>query len=256
MTDGYAEVAGAAVERAGAYLRERFEAGSLDADFRAGDVTTRADHEAEARVVERIRETYPDHAIAAEESGDHDGRADRRWVVDALDGTNNFAAGIPTFGVAATLVDGRGSLVTAVGVPVTGDLYLARRDGGVTYNGRRVAATDGPSPPPAHATVACVLGERVLESPDLTAEYEALVGDLSHVPKRVVRSWAPVVHWGLLARGRIGGFVCFHPDEREQAAGRLLAREAACVERTDGALSVFARDGATCGTLWDALGRD
>ncbi len=251
--DEYADVAAEAVERAGNYLDERFATGEIDADFGAGDVKTRADRAAERRVVETIRSAFPEHAIVAEESGEHPGRADRRWVVDALDGTNNFAAGIPTFGAAATLIDEAGPLVTAVSVPVTGDLYVARRGEGVTHDRKPVTVADGPDLPPAQATVAIVLGAPVLESASLQAEYDALVGGVEDVAKRAIRTWAPVVYWGLLARGRIGGFVCFYPDEREQAAGSLLAREADCAERTDGPLSVFARDGRTCDALWDAL---
>jgi myo-inositol-1(or 4)-monophosphatase len=251
--DDHAALAREAVERAGAYLGDRFAAGDLDADFRAGDVKTRADRGAERRVVETIRSAAPDHAIVAEESGEHPGRADRRWVVDALDGTNNFAAGLPTFGAAATLIDDRGPLATAVHVPVPGDLYVARRGEEVTYNGTPVTAAEGPDLPPDHATVAVVLGAPVLESPELHAAYESLVTDIEETAKRAIRTWAPVVYWGLLARGRLGGFVSFYPDEREQAAGSLLAREADCSEHSDGPLTVFARDDRTRDVLRDAI---
>lgn len=251
--DEYADVATQAVERAGAYLGDRFASGTLEADFRAGDVKTRADREAEQRVVETIRAAFPDHAIVAEESGEYPGRADRRWVVDALDGTNNFAAGVPTFGAAATLIDDRGPLATAVNVPISGDLYVARRGEGVTYNGTLVTAADGPGLPPDHATVAIVLGAPVLESASLHAEYESLVADVEGVAKRAIRTWAPVVYWGLLARGRVGAFVSFYPDEREQAAGSLLACEADCAEHSDGPMAVFARDDRTRDALRDAI---
>ena len=46
--------------------------------------------------------------------------------------------------------------------------------------------------------------------------------------------------------------MCLHPDEREQAAGALLAREAGCVERAEGTLSVFATTEGIAETLWDA----
>ena len=249
----YADVASEAVQRAGAYLGDRFAAGDLEADFRAGDVKTRADRQAERRVVETIRAAFPEHAILAEESGEHPGRADRRWVVDALDGTNNFAAGLPTFGAAATLLDDQGPLATAVHVPVAGDLYVARRGEGVTHDGDPVVAADGPDPPPEHATVGIVLGTPVLESESLHAEYESLVADLEDVAKRVIPTWAPVVYWGLLARGRLGGVVSFYPDEREQAAGSLLAREADCSGYSDGPVAVFARDDRTRDALRNAV---
>jgi myo-inositol-1(or 4)-monophosphatase len=73
------------------------------------------------------------------------------------------------------------------------------------------------------------------------------------VCKRVVETWAPVVYWGLLARGRVDGYVTFHPDDRERVAGELLAGEAGCHRREDGPLSAFARDERTLAALWDAL---
>ena len=248
-----ATVAREAATDAGTYLRERFEADSLEADYRAGDVKTAADRGAEQRVLERIRADYPGHAVRAEESGHHEGDGEHTWVVDALDGTNNFAAGVPTFGVAVTLLDDAGPLVTAVTVPVLEDTYLARRDGGVAYNGSPVTAADGDAVPPSHATVASVIGAPVIADGELRAAHREQVRAARGVCKRVVETWAPVVYWGLLARGRVDGYLTFHPDEREQVAGELLAAEAGCRRRQDGPLAVFARDEATLETLWDAV---
>lgn len=254
MTDSPPVVAHDAVTAAADYLSDRFAGGSLDAEFTETDVKTAADHEAERLVLDTIRDAYPDHSITAEESGDHPGRADRRWVVDALDGTNNFAAGVPTFGVAATLVDDDDSpRTTAVAVPVLDDVYVASRGDGMTYNGERVRAIDGNGVAPEAATVVSIIGMPVVEGDELRAEHREMVAALRSEAKRVIETWAPVVYWGLLARGRVGAFYCFHPAEREQVAGSLLAREAGCVERSDGPLSVFARDAKTADALWAVL---
>ncbi|MEF8887991.1 MAG: inositol monophosphatase family protein [Haloarculaceae archaeon] len=254
-SEAFAMVARAAATDAGAYLRERFADGALDADYGAGDVKTEADRGAEQRVLAVLREAYPGHAVSAEESGEHPGDADSDycWVVDALDGTNNFAAGVPTFGVAVTLLDGDGPVVTAVTVPVLEDTYLARRGGGVTCNGRPVTADGGDDVPPSHATVASVIGAPVLADDALSDQHREQVRAVRGACKRVVETWAPVVYWGLLARGRVDGYVTFHPDEREQVAGELLAAEAGCHRRGDGPLTVFARDERTLAALWDAL---
>jgi myo-inositol-1(or 4)-monophosphatase len=254
VLEPFAAVAREAATGAGAYLRERFQQGALEADYRAGDVKTAADRGAEQRVLEVLRDAYPGHAVRAEESGHHEGDgSDYCWVVDALDGTNNFAAGVPTFGVAVTLLDGDGPLVTAVTVPVLEDTYLARRGGGVTYNGRPVTAGDGDTVQPSHATVASVIGAPVLADDALYDRHREQVRAVRGVCKRVVETWAPVVYWGLLARGRVDGYVTFHPDDREQAAGELLAGEAGCRRRCDGPLTVFARDEPTVAALWEAL---
>jgi len=248
-----ADVARDAVTAAADYLRDRFADGALDADFSRDDVKAIADHQAEQRVMDTIESAYPDHSISAEESGDHPGRDDRRWVIDALDGTNNFAAGVPTFGVAATLLDEDGPRTTAVAVPVLDDVYVATRGGGVRYNGAPVTADGGTTVPPSHATVVSIIGRPVIEGGELRREHREMLTSLRGECKRVVETWAPVVYWALLARGRVGGYLCFHPAEREQVAGELLAREADCVERSEGALSVFARDEATRDAVWDAV---
>jgi myo-inositol-1(or 4)-monophosphatase len=248
-----ADVARDAVTAAADYLRDRFADGALDADFSRDDVKAIADHQAEQRVMDTIEAAYPDHSISAEESGDHPGRDDRRWVIDALDGTNNFAAGVPTFGVAATLLDEDGPRTTAVAVPVLDDVYVATRGGGVRYNGTPVTADGGTTVPPSHATVVSIIGRPVIEGDELRREHREMLTSLRGECKRVVETWAPVVYWALLARGRVAGYLCFHPAEREQVAGELLAREAGCVERSEGALSVFARDEATRDAVWDAV---
>lgn len=252
MTDDLAAVAADAVQEAGAYLRERFEGGTTEGDYSATDVKTRADREAERRVLAVIEEARPDHRISAEESGDHPGDGDYRWVVDALDGTNNFAVGVPTFGVAATVMDARGPVATAVHVPVLDDLYVAERDGGVRYDGVSVEVTDGETVPPAHATVGMIIGQPVVHGDAEGREWGAITDGVEREVKRAIQTWAPVVYWSLLARGKLDGFVCYYPDEREQVAGELLAREAGCVGRSDGPLTVFGADEETCEVLWDA----
>lgn len=58
------------------------------------DVVTRADKESEAFLLDKIQKHYPGHAVFGEESGAHAGTAEYRWVIDPLDGTNNYSQGI------------------------------------------------------------------------------------------------------------------------------------------------------------------
>jgi myo-inositol-1(or 4)-monophosphatase len=112
------------------------------------DVVTDADYASEHLVIDAIRSAHPGDAILAEESGEHAGmlRDDgsnngRTWVIDPLDGTVNYANGIPFFCVSIGLVvDGR----PAVGVvldPARDDLYDATADGPARLNGTAVRAS-------------------------------------------------------------------------------------------------------------------
>lgn len=206
----------------GRHLRERF-GDEVDAEFSAHDVKAAADRASEDRMLSVIRSTHPDHAVYAEESGDVAVEGEYRWVVDPLDGTNNFVSGLPSFATAAAVLDDDGPVVGCVYVPVSDDLYVARRGAGVTHDGDPVSATS--DVPVEKATVAFVVGHDVkLDGRlDEAAAMRAALGDAT---KRVVESWSPCVHWGALARGRLDGMVCFHPDDEEQHVGELLAAEA------------------------------
>ena len=116
----------------------------------ARDVVTEADHLSEALILDAIRARFPDDAILAEETGEHravageaptSGRG-RVWIVDPLDGTVNYANGIPVFCVSIGLVvDGQ----PAVGVildPTRHETFAATIDGPATLAGRPVRASD------------------------------------------------------------------------------------------------------------------
>lgn len=109
------------------------------------DLVTEADVEVQRRVVERIRRSFPNDAVLAEESGlglPPEAQPQRCWILDPIDGTQNFVRGLfPAWGVSLGLA--QGGRVTAGGVlfPVTGDLFLAERGGGAHRNGERVSAS-------------------------------------------------------------------------------------------------------------------
>src|SRR6185503_12328548 len=136
--------------QAGAVLMDRYER-LEQIDYKsARDVVTEADHLSEALIVEAIKSRHPGDAILAEETGEHravageaptSGRG-RVWIVDPLDGTVNYANGIPVFCVSiALVVDG----VPTVGVildPTRSEAFAATRESPATLNGRPVTASD------------------------------------------------------------------------------------------------------------------
>lgn len=102
------------------------------------DLVTQADKESEALVIGQIRETYPDHAILAEESGASAETSRYCWIIDPLDGTTNFALSLPQFSVTIALqIDGQ----TEIGVvydPLRDETFLAERGGGAWLISPRV----------------------------------------------------------------------------------------------------------------------
>ena len=126
--------------RAGELQMARFERVEQIDYKSARDVVTEVDHLSEALILDAIRAAFPGDAILAEESGGHEERIGhaptsgrgRVWVVDPLDGTVNYANGIPFFCVAVALVvDGR----PAVGVirdPARDESFVATANSAAT----------------------------------------------------------------------------------------------------------------------------
>jgi len=153
-------------ERAGRLLFERYERVE-EIDYKsARDVVTEVDHLSEALIMGAIRERYPTDGILAEESGAHHGKggagsgkaagagaasaadaasralvSGRTWIVDPLDGTINYANGIPYFCVSVGLVvDGRPA-AGAVCDPMRGETFWATADGPAMLGDRIVHAS-------------------------------------------------------------------------------------------------------------------
>jgi myo-inositol-1(or 4)-monophosphatase len=116
----------------------------------ARDVVTEADHLSEARILDAIRARYPTDAILAEESGEHRAVAGeaptsgkgRVWIVDPLDGTVNYANGIPFFCVSIGMVDGGLPAVGVVHDPTRHETFAATSGGPATLEGRPVNTSD------------------------------------------------------------------------------------------------------------------
>ena len=135
--------------RAGAILTDSYERVER-IDYKSKrDVVTNADYASERLVIDAIRERYPGDAMLAEESGEHAGvlRDDgsnngRTWVIDPLDGTVNYANGIPYYCVSIGLVVDDVPTVGVIFDPARDDLYAATLDGPATLDGQPITASD------------------------------------------------------------------------------------------------------------------
>lgn len=187
-----------------------------------GDVVTLVDHEAERRIIEGILNTFPDHAILGEESG-HIGAADApvHWLVDPLDGTNNYVMGMPMFGVCITALQGDEPIVAVVHESVRGVTTSAMRGHGTYRNGKRVQLGD--AVPLRRATVSWSQGYGVTHDDPFRTR---VVNALEECSRRVLRTWSPSVDWGLIAAGHVGAFVAYRNEVWDLVGGAMIVQEA------------------------------
>ncbi len=136
------DVAVAAAFQAGTHIRSKL--GRIGPAARKGaiDLVTEADHGAEERIVNLIRSQFADHAILAEERGREQGRPDRLWIVDPLDGTTNFAHGVKSCCVSIAFAADEQIQLGVILDPFADELFVALRDRGAWLNGRPIGVSN------------------------------------------------------------------------------------------------------------------
>ena len=138
---------------AGAILMDRYDRLERIHHKTPTDVVTEADHQSEELIIGAIRRRYPGDAILAEESGAHEGGSPgvglgaaaaptgRMWVIDPLDGTVNYANGLPVFCVSIGLVEAGRPVVGVVLDPTRDEMFTATADGAARLNDQLIEAS-------------------------------------------------------------------------------------------------------------------
>jgi myo-inositol-1(or 4)-monophosphatase len=140
------DTARALARSAGDVLTEAFARGVQVSHKGAIDLVTTADKDSEACIIAGIRRAFPDDAILAEESGARAAGGPRRWVIDPLDGTVNFAHGLPHWCVLIAVQERQrdGAYATVAGVtwdPLRREEFVAVRGQGARLNDVPIAVS-------------------------------------------------------------------------------------------------------------------
>jgi myo-inositol-1(or 4)-monophosphatase len=190
------------------------------ADKGRNDFVTEVDRNAEAAIIEVLREKYPHHAILAEESGAQKGN-EFEWVIDPLDGTTNFLHGVPQFAVSIALkVKGR----LEIGVvydPISEEMFTASRGEGALLNDRKIRVSNRKSLD--GALLGTGLPYRDFRFVD---NYLGMLKDLLQDTAGIRRPGSAALDFAYTACGRTDGFWELGLQEWDFAAGALLVREA------------------------------
>jgi len=210
---------------AGVIVRDSFPRTALaHVGFKgAVNPVTETDVAVEELIVARLRATFPDHRILAEEGDGDEWRVPGLplWLIDPLDGTNNFAHGFPHLGISLALLVESQPVVGVIHDPLRGETFAATVGGGTTLDGRPVHVSSVERLESAFLATGFPYDRRT--APDNNVER------LDHFLRRslgVRRAGAAVLDLAYVACGRLDGFWEIRLKPWDVAAGMLLVREA------------------------------
>lgn len=202
------------------------------------DIVTEIDRRSDDMIVGYLRQEYPEHAILAEESGESGQESEYRWVIDPLDGTTNFAQGLPVFAVSIALERRGEPVLGIVYEPVTEEMFTAIRGQGAYRNGTRLHVGD------KEDLIDCVLATGfpydIATHPVNNIDYFV---SLATKTRAIRRMGAAAYDLACVASGGFDGFWEMNLSPWDAAASVLLVREAGGVVlpfRDDRKISIVA----------------
>jgi myo-inositol-1(or 4)-monophosphatase len=215
-------VAREAARAGGAVVARYFREGTAVRNKDVSNLVSDADVEAEHAVVGVIRRAFPGHEVLGEEAHPGDTDAEHLWVVDPLDGTNNFAHKIPQFAVSVAYYRAGVARLGVIFNPVTDDWHEAVRGLGATSNGRPARVSDE-----ARLDETLVgVGFYYERGAVMEATLEA-VKDLKHRHIHGIRRFgAATLDLCMVGLGMLGAYFEFTLSPWDFAAGRLFVEEA------------------------------
>ena len=239
--------------QAGDRLRKQF--GKVKSvHYKAGAATnlvTNVDQEVEKFIKQRIRKNFPEDGILAEESGQQSEDGQRKWIIDPLDGTTNYAHGLSIFSVSIGVEES--GKISAGGVynPIHDELFFARKGKGATLNGKRIHVSTVKRLD--HSLVTTGFPYDIHEHPEKSLPYFQAVIKKAQGLRRLGSAALDLCY---VAMARFDGFFEVHLHAWDTAAGVLILKEAGGkVTDFDGKpFSIYGRQmTATNGLIHDEL---
>jgi myo-inositol-1(or 4)-monophosphatase len=211
-----------AAREAGQLMKERFNSGfRVDTKDGVNDLVTEVDHASEKLIMDIIRSTFPDHFILSEEVGEIKMDSAYKWIIDPIDGTVNYANGIPICCVSIGIEHEGKMILGAVFNPFMDEFFFAEKNAGAFLNDQRIHVSDK---------------NNVIHSCLVTGfpyTYLDMANGPLEVFGRFIRKGIPVRRLGSaaidlcwVAAGRFDGFYEHKLNPWDSAAGFLLVEEA------------------------------
>lgn len=204
-------------------MRAYTELDRIEVDAKGvNDFVTSVDKEAEAVIIYQIRKSYPDHSIVGEENGENRGtNQDYLWIVDPLDGTNNFVNGVPHFAVSIAMQYKGKTEVAVVYDPVRDELFSAVRGKGAKLNDFRIRVNNV-----SDLGASLVATGFPFKARQHTETYMKLFGETFSLCADLRRAGSAALDLAYVAAGRVDAFFELGLKPWDIAAGDLIVREA------------------------------
>ena len=191
----------------------------IEAKATPQDVVSRADREVEDLIRARLAAAFPGDAVLGEEGGATAGDTGFLWVIDPIDGTAPFLAGLPHWCVVIALVQGADTVAAVTAHPLGGEVFAAIRGQGAWLNGAVLRCN------PAHRidNSLTALGASHRTSP---AHVAGVVAGLMQAGGIFYRNGSGALMLAQVAAGRLGGYYEPHMNPWDCLAGVLTITEA------------------------------
>jgi myo-inositol-1(or 4)-monophosphatase len=184
------------------------------------DFVSEVDRAAETAIIEVLHDSYPQHAILAEESGSS-GDNENVWIIDPLDGTTNFLHGMPQYAVSIALMQRNVLTFGVIYDPTRNDLFTAQRGVGAFLNDRRIRVGKR-----AHLRDALVGTGFPYHDFQYLDAYTQVFREVVQKTAGLRRPGAASLDLAYVAAGRFDGFFEFGLKPWDMAAGVLMIQEA------------------------------
>lgn len=208
---------------AGAKVLQKYFNGSFTISSKSNinDLVTQADLESEQAIFEVIRQKFPNHYILSEESGELKMDSNVKWIIDPIDGTVNFANGIPICCVSIGIEQDGKIILGAVYNPFMNEFFFSEKGLGAALNDKRIRVSDKNDV--LRSCLVTGFPYSYLDEPNGPLEvFDKLIR--YNIPVRRLGSGAIDLCW--VAAGRFDGFYEHKLNAWDSAAGFLIVEEA------------------------------
>lgn len=210
-----------AAENGGKVVKRYFgKALDIEEKTTIADFRTRADTESEKAILQIITKNFPHFNVLSEETDFIDNKSEYTFVIDPLDGSNNFVLGVPNFSVSIGLLRGNKAVLGVIHLPILNHTYHAQDGKGACFDRKQLFVNKESDIKKASISYTCGYAN----STEYTENLKHKLNELGI--KRMLEYWSPAVDFCLLASGKIEAVINNKNEIYDYTAGKVIIREA------------------------------